>query len=84
MTGDDSEFDTLKRYYTDEKMFTKKPDDQDKLLDELYYCVQNAVTLKIKREFHVVFEIFQIGKMNDTAEQLLLKILKVGFMEKLW
>src|SRR6186713_2601441 len=35
LTGDESEFDTLKRYYTGEKMFIKKPDDQERLLNEL-------------------------------------------------
>ena len=82
LTGDESEFDTLKRYYTEEKMFIKKPDDQDKLLDELAYCVQNANLLKIKREHQPVFEIFDLGKMNDTAEQLLIEILTKGLEEK--
>src|SRR5581483_4937308 len=82
LTSDESEFDTLKKYYTEEKMFIKKPNDQDKLLDELAYCVQNANLLKIKREHQPVFEIFDLGKMNDTAEQLLIEILTKGLEEK--
>lgn len=82
LTGDESEFNTLKKYYTDEKMFIKKPDDQENLFNELLYCVQNAEILKIKREYHTVFEIFQLGKLNDISERQLLKILKDGFKEK--
>ncbi|MEJ5993391.1 hypothetical protein WG904_03085 [Pedobacter sp. Du54] len=82
LTGDESEFTKLKPYYTDEKMFIKKPDDEERLLNELLYYIQNAETLKIKREYQSVFEIFQSGKMNDAAEQQLLKILTGGLIEK--
>ncbi|WP_156307937.1 DNA-binding transcriptional response regulator [Sphingobacterium endophyticum] len=82
LTGDESEFDSLKRYHADENMFIKKPDDQERLLYELLYCIQNADLLKIKREYNVVFDIFESGKMNDLAEQMLLKILKEGLIEK--
>jgi len=81
LTGDESEFDNLKRFHTQEKMFIKKPEDQEKLLDELEYCVQNAEMLKIRREYPAVFEIFQLGKMNDASEQQLLKILKDSLRE---
>lgn len=82
LTGDESEFDTLKKYHADERMYIKKPDDQQTLLQELLFCVQNAETLKIKREYSTVFEVFQNGKMNDSSEQQLLRILKDGLVEK--
>lgn len=82
LTGDESEFHSLKKYHADEKMFIKKPDDQEKLFEELLFCVQNADTLKMKREYSSVFEVFQSGKMNDASEQQLLRILKDGLIEK--
>lgn len=43
LTGDESEFDTLKRYYVDEKMYIKKPDDQERLLNDLLYSECRAI-----------------------------------------
>jgi hypothetical protein len=63
-------------------MFIKQPDDQKKLLDELFYCVENADLLIMKREHHTVFETFELGKMNDSAEQLLIEIITKGLAEK--
>lgn len=76
LTGDESEFDTLKRYYTEEKMFVKKPDDQEKLLNELLYCVQNAEPLRIRRENVIVFDAFDRGLLAPNKENTLLNILR--------
>lgn len=76
LTGDESEFDTLKRYYTDEKMFIKKPDDQEKLLDELLLCVQNAEPLRIRRENVEVFDAFERTLLPANKEAMVINIIK--------
>ena len=76
LTGDDSEFDTLQRYYTEEKMFIKKPDDQERLLNELLYCVQNAEPLRIKRENFDIFDAFERGLLPTNKEVTVLNIIR--------
>ena len=74
LTGDESEFEILKRYYTEEKLFLKKPDHQAQLLQELQYCVQNAEPLRIKRENPEMFDAFTAGQLPANKEQTLLNI----------
>lgn len=76
LTGDESEFETLKRYYTEEKLFLKKPDHQAQLLQDLQYCVQNAEPLRIKRENPEVFDAFTAGLLPASKEQTLLNIFR--------
>lgn len=76
LTGDDSEFESLKKYYPDEKMFLKKPDDQQKLFNELNDCIKNAEHLRLKRENSIVFEVFDKGLLNLDKEKILISILK--------
>lgn len=76
LTGDESEFDSLKRYYKDEKMFLKKPEDQARLLAELEYCIQHAEPLRLKRENPVIFDAFDNGLLPSNKEQTVLNILK--------
>ncbi|QKJ62841.1 hypothetical protein [Flavobacterium sp. M31R6] len=76
LTGDESEFDSLKKYHADEKMFIKKPDDQNKLLDELLYCVQNAEPLRIKRENVEIFDAFEQGLISAGKEITVINIFK--------
>jgi hypothetical protein len=76
LTGDESEFDTLKGYYTQEKMFIKKPDDQDRLLDELLKCVQNATPMRIKRENVEVFDAFERSLLPAHKEVTVLSIIE--------
>lgn len=76
LTGDESEFEGVKRYFTDEKMFIKKPEDLVKLFKELNYCIQNAEHLQIKRENYSVFETFETGLLPFNKEVLALSIFK--------
>jgi CheY-like chemotaxis protein len=76
LTGDESEFDTLKRYYTEEKMYVKKPDDQEKLLNELLYCTQNAEPLRLRRENLAIFDAFDKSLLPPNKENTLFSILK--------
>ncbi|MDM1362494.1 hypothetical protein [Myroides marinus] len=76
LTGDESEFDTLKRYYTEEKMFIKKPDHQEKLFDELLFSIKNAESLRIKRENFEVFDAFEKSLLPANKETTVLNIIK--------
>lgn len=76
LTGDESEFDALKRYHAEERMFIKKPDDQEKLLNELLFCVQNAESLRIKRENIEVFDAFERALLPASKEITVLNIIK--------
>lgn len=78
LTGDDTEFNNLKKYYTDEKLFLKTPQDLEKLFDNIQYYVDNSEDLKIKREHSSIFEIFENRWMGSEGEKLTLKILKEG------
>lgn len=76
LTGDESEFDTLKKYYQQEKLFLKKPDDQEKLLHELNHCVTNAEPLRIKRENSDVFQVFDRNLLPVAKETKLISVFK--------
>lgn len=76
LTGDESEFDTLKKYYQQEKLFLKKPDDQTRLLQELNYCVINAEPLRIKRENPNVFQVFDRNLLPSANEIKIINVLK--------
>lgn len=76
LTGDDSEFESLRRYYPHEKMYLKKPDDQVRLLDQLEYYAQHAEPLRIKRENPVVFDIFDRGLLPTDKELTVVNIFK--------
>lgn len=76
LTGDESEFETLKKYYKEEKLYLKKPDHLAELLKELQYCVQNAEPLRIKRENPEVFDAFTAGLLPANKEQTLLNIFR--------
>ena len=80
LTGDETEFDGLKRYYSRERMFLKKPEDQAQLFTQLIFCIQNAEPLKIKRENSSVFDVFDNGLLPSSKELTLINIFK-GYNE---
>jgi len=81
LTGDDKEFESIGRYFMQEKVFKKTPEDIEQLFCELKICIDNSEPLRIKRENISVFQLFTNGKMNSTAEIQLINILKEGFNE---
>lgn len=75
LTGDESEFEGVKRYHAGEQMFLKTPQDKEKLFKELEYCVKNAEPLRLRRENPLVFEAFDQNKITPSKDLLLLSIL---------
>ncbi len=81
LTGDDAEFESIGRYFKQEKVFKKTPEDLEKLFIELKFCVDNSKSLNIKREYSDIFTLFSVGKLHPSAEQQLLDLIKDGFSE---
>lgn len=81
LTGDDAEFESIGRYFKQEKVFKKTPEDLEKLFIELKFCVDNSEPLRIKREYSDIFSLFNSRKLAPNAEQQLLTILKDGLTE---
>ena len=82
LTGDDTEFESLSRYYTSEKLFLKTPQELENLFRDIADCIKNSEYLRIKREFWTVFEIFENGLIDNQGEKQLLNIIKTGVSEK--
>ncbi|MDV4071001.1 hypothetical protein CMT45_04655 [Elizabethkingia anophelis] len=75
-TGDKSEYDKFKNLFRKEKVFIKKPDDQEALLDELENCIQNFDLFKFKRENPLIFECFDKNILPSSKEPKLMSIFK--------
>lgn len=76
LTGDESEFQSLKRFYRTEQMFIKSPPDISRLLLQLEECIVNSSTLKIKRENIDVFKVFETKLIAENKESIVINILK--------
>jgi hypothetical protein len=76
LTGDETEFESLKKYYPKEKMFLKNPSDQASLFKELEECIKNAEPIRLRRENPAVFEVFTKALLDVGKEPMLLNILK--------
>jgi len=81
-TGDDTEFESIGRYYPNEKLFSKTLQGLEQLFNAIEFCIDNSENLRIKRKHAPIFEIFENGWMDDNGEQLILGIIEVGLTEK--
>ncbi|WP_205514676.1 hypothetical protein [Longitalea arenae] len=81
LTGDDKEFESIGRYFKQEKLFKKTPEDLDKLFIKLKYCIDHSESLRIKRQNLDVFHLFSEGKMPAAAEKQLLDLFVDGLFE---
>jgi len=75
LTGDETEFEGVKKYHAAEKMFLKTPDDKEKLFKELDECIANAEPLRLRRENPLVFEVFDQQKMTSSKVTVMLSLL---------
>ena len=76
LTGDDVEFETIRNYFVEEKVFLKTPQGIDSLFIELDNCVQNAIPLRLKRENPLIFDAFEDGVLPMDKEYKVLNILE--------
>lgn len=74
LTGDESEFNGVKKYHSSEQLFLKTPEDQETLLKELTGCIKNAVPLRVKRENPLPFEAFDKKLLPESKEVKLVNI----------
>lgn len=78
LTGDESEFDALRKFYKNERMFIKQPQDMEKLFQELEYCVQQAEPLRIKRDNIQIFDAFERELLPANKETTVINIIKLN------
>ena len=76
LTGDDSEFESLGRYYKDEKLFLKTPQGLDDLFTRLKYCIENSEVLQIKRVHCSIFELLKNDCFDEEFEKTLINLLQ--------
>jgi len=75
LTGDETEFEGVKKYHGSEKMFLKTPEDKEKLFKELEDCVKNAEPMRLRRENLALFEAFDQNKITSSKESIMLSLL---------
>ena len=75
LTGDETEFEGVKKYHATEEMFLKTPSDKEKLLKELDKCIKNAEPLRIRRENSVLFDLFDENKITSTKSSMMVSLL---------
>lgn len=82
LTGDDTEFDTISKYYSNEKVFQKTPDGIEDIFREVKFCIDNSVSLRIKREYSDIFDALKKIGATNTEEKIMINTLNVGLTEK--
>lgn len=75
LTGDETEFEGVKKYHASEKMFLKTPEDKEKLFKELEECIKNAEPMRLRRENFALFEVFDQNKVTSSKDVLMLSLL---------
>lgn len=74
LTGDDESFVGFQRFYKNEQVFLKGQEDE--LFARIKWYCDNSENLRIKREYHEIFEIFEKNLMDSTQEIQMLNVLK--------
>jgi hypothetical protein len=75
LTGDDDAFNGYKKFTSNEDVFQKTPDGIKGAVEKLIHLAENSQTLTLKRANLKVFELFETGLFNSTAEKTLIHIL---------
>jgi len=74
LTGDEESFSGFKRFHKNEEIFLKGA--EDKLFERIQWFCDNSKNLQIKRTYPDIFEIFELGLMDNVQEIQMLNILK--------
>ncbi|HLO55524.1 MAG TPA: hypothetical protein VK169_14620 [Saprospiraceae bacterium] len=77
LTGDDKEYDQIKKYYIDEDIFLKTPEDKDRLFIKIKYYIDNSDELRIKRLNPEPFEAFKPGIIQENKSSILLNLIRI-------
>lgn len=85
LTGDDKEYDQIKKYYKDEDIFIKTTEDQSRLFTKIKYYVDNSDELRIRRQNPEAFDAFRTGLLAETKGVKLYQLFIIaenGIIEK--
>lgn len=77
LTGDDNEYDQIKKYFVDEDIYLKTPTDKDRLFAKIKFYVDNSDELRIRRLNPEPFEAFRAGIIQDTKASTLVNLLRI-------
>ncbi|NJK98352.1 MAG: hypothetical protein HC905_28615 [Bacteroidales bacterium] len=78
LTGDDTEYDQIKRYYKDEDIFLKTTEDKDRLFTKIKYYIDNSDELRVRRQNPEAFEAFGTGLLADSKGTTLYQLFKAA------
>lgn len=78
LTGDDKEYEQIKKYYKDEDVFLKTTEDKDRLFAQIKYYVDNSDSLRIRRLNPEPFEAFKTGIIQESKSTTFCSLLQVA------
>lgn len=74
LTGDDKEYEQIKKYYKDEDVFLKTTEDKDRLFNKIKYYVDNSDEFRVRRLNEEVFEAFKSGLLPEIKGAILCQL----------
>jgi hypothetical protein len=77
ITGDDKEYDQISKYYKEEDIFLKTPEDKVRLFDKIKYFIDNSDELRIKRLNPEPFEAFKNGILNEAKSSIFINLFRI-------
>jgi|GEM_PF-999753 len=78
LTGDDNEYEQIKKYYKDEDIYLKTTEDKDRLFTKIQYYVDNSDELRIRRQNPEPFEAFKAGLLPEMKSAVLYQLFKIA------
>ena len=78
LTGDDKEYDQIKKYFKDEDIFLKTTEDKDRLFTKIKYYVDNSDEFRIRRQNSEAFDAFRTGLLAETKGATLYQLFKIA------
>lgn len=76
LTGDDDAFGNYKKFSPDEDIYQKTPEGIKEVIVKLKHYDVHSISLRIKRNNSLVFELFEEGYYNSTSEMTLLSLIE--------
>lgn len=77
-TGDDKEYDQIKKYFKDEDIFLKTAEDKDRLFMKIKHYVDNSDEFRMRRQNPEAFDVFRLGLLAETKGATLYKLFKIA------
>lgn len=76
LTGDDKEYDQIKKYYKDEDIFLKTTEDKARVFNKIEHYIINSDEYRVRRNNSEAFDAFKIGLISETKGVILYQLLK--------